>query len=76
MRLPLGHRDRDLELPARIDLADRPLHHHRIGEVDEHDRQATLVLADGNVHDGSASDLDARPDLPSAQRTALAISRP
>ena len=42
-------RDRDPLRPDGVDLADRPLQHHRVGQVVQDDRHAVGVLAERDV---------------------------
>ena len=56
----LGQTHADFLFADGNQLAHRPLHHHRIGEVDEMDGQRILLPPDGDVEHAGAGDGDRR----------------
>src|SRR5690606_6210118 len=58
--LSVGNGEAHLLRADGEDLAYRALQHHRVGEVDDRERQAVLVLAQREIDDALALDGDAR----------------
>ena len=74
-RVAGGQPDAHAQRPDRDDLAQRPLHHHRVGQVDEVHGHRLALPPDGDVEHARALDLDRRR-LVGRPRTALRSSRP